>query len=90
MVVLLFSGTSGHAKALGPDIDVLVRIGCPHCKAAKVFLDKLRVRGLGFPLSVVAIGVLDGFNLCAMRVLLFLLSWLVNFQGRRKTILVEE
>ena len=160
-----------------PDIEVFVRAGCPHCEAAKVFLDKLRrerpslritihdvaenaaarqrlatlsaehgianggvptfligpdlivgflsadttgveirslldrhsrgtpsyrtvesirtpwfgvlrVRDLGLPLFTIAIGLLDGFNPCAMWVLLFLLSLLVNLHDRRKMALI--
>ncbi len=160
-----------------PDIDVFVRVGCPHCEAAKIFLDELRreqpslhialhdiaedpaarqrlitlvwergittigvptflvgteliigfqssettgaeirakldqkapgttvnpsvegietrwlgwlcVHDLGLPLFTVLIGLLDGFNPCAMWVLLFLLSLLVNLQDRRKMALI--
>ncbi len=48
----------------------------------------LRVRDLGLPLFTVAIGLLDGFNPCAMWVLLFLLSLLVNLQNRWKMALI--
>jgi glutaredoxin len=49
---------------------------------------ELRVRDLGLPLFTVVIGLLDGFNPCAMWVLLFLLSLLVNLQDRRKMALI--
>jgi glutaredoxin len=49
---------------------------------------ELRVKDLGLPLFTVAIGLLDGFNPCAMWVLLFLLSLLVNLQDRRKMALI--
>lgn len=45
---------------------------------------EFRVAELGLPLFTVAIGLLDGFNPCAMWVLLFLLSVLVNLRDRRK------
>jgi glutaredoxin len=45
---------------------------------------ELRVTDLGLPLFTIIIGLLDGFNPCAMWVLLFLLSLLVNLQDRRK------
>ncbi|MDC8449018.1 MAG: glutaredoxin family protein [Nitrospira sp.] len=166
-----------HADELASDLEVFVRAGCPHCEAAKVFLDELRherpelritiydiaenpaarqrlaslaaergiadfgvpafllgrelmigfrsadttgaeirawldrrtqgraaspvaegiktdwfgelrVGELGLPLFTIAIGLLDGFNPCAMWVLLFLLSLLVNLQDRRKTALI--
>ncbi|MBX3330788.1 MAG: NrdH-redoxin [Nitrospira sp.] len=49
---------------------------------------ELRVGVLGLPLFTIAIGLLDGFNPCAMWVLLFLLSLLVNLQDRRKMALI--
>ena len=48
----------------------------------------LRVQDLGLPLFTVVIGLLDGFNPCAMWVLLFLLSLLINLQDRRKMALI--
>ncbi|MCA1957595.1 MAG: NrdH-redoxin [Nitrospira sp.] len=161
---------------IAPDIAVFVRAGCPHCEAAKVFLDTLRreqpeilikfydigedpdarqrlasmvqdqgmsvigvpafligtdliigfrsnettgaairallarnarttppplvdsietswfgrlhVKDFGLPLFTVIIGLLDGFNPCAMWVLLFLLSLLVNLHDRFKMALI--
>lgn len=49
---------------------------------------EIRIRELGLPLFTIAIGLLDGFNPCAMWVLLFLLSLLVNLQDRRKMALI--
>lgn len=49
---------------------------------------ELQVRNLGLPLFTIVIGLLDGFNPCAMWVLLFLLSLLVNLQNRRKMALI--
>lgn len=49
---------------------------------------KLNVKQLGMPLFTIIIGLIDGFNPCAMWVLLFLLSILVPLQDRRKIILV--
>jgi len=175
-VLLALSGTSVRAAETATDIEVFVRAGCPHCEAAKIFLDELqrerpsiqiaiydiaehsaarerlaslaaeqglanvgvpafligeeltigfrsadttgaeirarldqrtrggapivgegirtawfgelRVRDLGLPLFTIAVGLLDGFNPCAMWVLLFLLSLLVNLQDRRKMALI--
>jgi glutaredoxin len=42
----------------------------------------------GLVLFTVAVGLLDGFNPCAMWVLLFLLSLLVNLRSRRRMLLV--
>ena len=43
---------------------------------------------LGLPLFSLALGLLDGFNPCAMWVLLFLLSLLVHLRDRRRMLLV--
>jgi glutaredoxin len=45
---------------------------------------ELRVRELGLPLFSFVLGLVDGFNPCAMWVLLFLLSLLVNLRSRRR------
>jgi glutaredoxin len=176
-VIVLALPASAWAGEAIPDIEVFVRAGCPHCEAAKIFLDdlrrerpslhialydiaedpaarqrlevwakdrgittlgvpafligtelilgfqssdttgakiramldrkapdtvpgpsvesietgwfgSLRVRDLGLPLFTIMIGLLDGFNPCAMWVLLFLLSLLVNLQDRRKMALI--
>jgi glutaredoxin len=49
---------------------------------------RLDLDGLGLPLFTVALGLIDGFNPCAMWVLLFLLSLLVNVPSRRRMFLV--
>jgi len=48
----------------------------------------LEVDRLGLPLFTIALGLLDGFNPCAMWVLLFLLSLLVHWRDRRRMALV--
>ncbi|SFK61018.1 Glutaredoxin [Nitrosomonas aestuarii] len=48
----------------------------------------LNVERLGLPLFTLAIGLLDGFNPCAMWVLLFLLSLLVHLQDRKRMALI--
>jgi glutaredoxin len=45
-------------------------------------------RQVGLPLFTIAIGLVDGFNPCAMWVLLFLLSILVNLHSRWKILAV--
>ncbi len=175
-VLLILCAPNVPAAETTPDIEVFVHAGCPHCEAAKTFLDELRqeqhslhivlydiaeddaarqrlatlakdrgittigvptfligkdiivgfrssdttgaevraklgqeasgsthpsvesietgwfgplrVHDLGLPLFTVVIGLLDGFNPCAMWVLLFLLSLLVNLQDRRKMALI--
>ncbi|TWT35074.1 hypothetical protein KOR42_52220 [Thalassoglobus neptunius] len=44
----------------------------------------INAREIGMPAFTIAIGLVDGFNPCAMWVLLFLLSLLVNLQSRTK------
>ncbi|WP_413933285.1 glutaredoxin family protein [Nitrospira sp. BLG_1] len=176
-ILLLCGWASALPGETNPDIEVFVRAGCPHCEAAKIFLDdlrrerpslqialydiaadsaarqrletlasdhgvttigvptfvigtevligfqsadttgaeilakldltaqgtasqpsddgieagwfgRLRVHELGLPLFTLLIGLLDGFNPCAMWVLLFLLSLLVNLHDRRKIALI--
>jgi glutaredoxin len=48
----------------------------------------LSVSRLGLPLFTLALGLLDGFNPCAMWVLLFLLSLLVHLHDRKRMALV--
>lgn len=45
---------------------------------------KVNVEDAGMPIFTLAVGLVDGFNPCAMWVLLFLLSLLVNLKDRRK------
>lgn len=51
-------------------------------------LGKLRVRELGLPCFTILIGLVDGFNPCAMWVLIFLLSILVNIRDRKKIVAI--
>ncbi len=49
---------------------------------------RLKVSDIGMPLFTVAVGLVDGFNPCAMWVLLFLLSILVNLRDRVRILAV--
>lgn len=49
---------------------------------------RLDVREIGMPAFTFLIGLVDGFNPCAMWVLLFLLSLLVNLHDRRKIVAI--
>jgi glutaredoxin len=40
--LVLCSGTQVHAGEPAPDLEVFVRAGCPHCEAAKIFLNELQ------------------------------------------------
>jgi len=48
------------------------------------YLGEVNWKQLGLPAFTIAVGLVDGFNPCAMWVLLFLLSLLVNLQNRWK------
>ena len=52
------------------------------------FFGTLSATELGLPAFTLALGLLDGFNPCAMWVLLFLLSLLVRLQDRKRMVLV--
>jgi glutaredoxin len=49
---------------------------------------RLRVKSIGLPAFTFLIGLVDGFNPCAMWVLIFLLSLLVNLKDRRKIVII--
>ncbi|MCA9012321.1 MAG: hypothetical protein KDB01_21365 [Planctomycetaceae bacterium] len=49
---------------------------------------RLSASKLGLPLFTLTIGLVDGFNPCAMWVLLFLLSILVNLRDRRRILAI--
>lgn len=49
---------------------------------------ELRPNEIGFPLFTFLVGLVDGFNPCAMWILVFLLSVLVNIKDRRKILLI--
>ena len=51
-------------------------------------LGRVRARDLGLPLFTIALGLVDGFNPCAMWVLLFLLSLLVNLKSRTRMLAI--
>ncbi|EMI18452.1 putative membrane protein [Rhodopirellula maiorica SM1] len=49
---------------------------------------RLRVDELGMPLFTLVVGLVDGFNPCAMWILVFLLSVLVNIKDRKKIVII--
>lgn len=49
---------------------------------------RLSASAIGMPLFTILIGLVDGFNPCAMWVLVFLLSILVNLRDRRRIFMV--
>ncbi|MEQ8667873.1 MAG: hypothetical protein RIC12_01790 [Pirellulales bacterium] len=52
------------------------------------WIGEVRVSELGMPLFTLSVGLIDGFNPCAMWVLLFLLAVLVNLKSRSKMLAV--
>ncbi len=52
------------------------------------FFGELRVSELGLPAFSFLVGLVDGFNPCAMWILVFLLSVLVNIKDRKKILLI--
>ena len=48
------------------------------------FFGEVKPRDLGLPVFTVVLGLVDGFNPCAMWILLFLLSLLVHLKSRRR------
>jgi hypothetical protein len=59
----------------------------PHAMRVPV-LGEIDARELGLPLFTIAVGAIDGFNPCAMWVLLFLLSMLVHLESRGRMALI--
>ena len=60
----------------------------PQHELHDTWLGTLSASRLGLPLFTLALGLLDGFNPCAMWVLLFLLALLVRLRDRRRMAIV--
>jgi len=72
------SGAEGTRPATSAD-DVAIEVP---------WLGRLSARDLGLPLFTLAVGLVDGFNPCAMWVLLFLLALLVNVESRSRMLAI--
>lgn len=78
-----------NAENTGPALEALVVQSLTESKQVETKLfGTLSVSRLGLPIFTLAIGLLDGFNPCAMWVLFFLLSMLVHMQDRKRMALV--
>jgi glutaredoxin len=77
---LLTPGARAAAPA-GQDARAVETIEVP-------FVGLVSARDLGLPAFTIVLGLLDGFNPCAMWVLLFVLSLLVNLRSRAKMALI--
>jgi glutaredoxin len=77
------------AEHAGRDLRELIDRGsAPKGTVRSALFGTLEASRLGLPLFTLALGLLDGFNPCAMWVLLFLLSLLVRLRDRRRMALV--
>lgn len=76
------------ADSTAPLLSALIAGDASAATVQSELFGPLSVSGLGLPLFTLAMGLLDGFNPCAMWVLLFLLSMLVRLQSRRRMALV--
>lgn len=80
------------ARVTGAELTALVDHAAPPVFARDSIdtgvFGRLSVSQIGLPLFTFAIGLLDGFNPCAMYVLLFLLSMLVHLQDRLRMALI--
>lgn len=77
------------AERTGPLLTELVAVGDPPRDVVQThWFGPLSVSRLGLPAFTLALGLIDGFNPCAMWVLLFLLSILVHLQDRVRMALI--
>jgi glutaredoxin len=77
------------AEHTGPALRELIEAGLPPRDQVETTLfGTISASRLGLPLFTIALGLLDGFNPCAMWVLLFLLSLLVHLQSRARMALI--
>lgn len=77
------------AERTGPELAAMIDRGsAPTSSVETEWFGALSVSRLGLPLFTLALGLLDGFNPCAMWVLLFLLSLLVHLHDRKRMALV--
>jgi len=73
----------------GPELDKLLdAVDTTAGSVESALFGMLSVERLGLPMFTLALGLLDGFNPCAMWVLLFLLSLLVHLHDRRRMALI--
>jgi len=74
----------------GPALERLLDAATPAggTRVETTLFGTLSVERMGLPLFTLALGMLDGFNPCAMWVLLFLLSLLVHMHDRRRMALI--
>ena len=84
-VLVGFDGPAGRGREL---LALIARQELPQERLPQAPQGVLGLQRLGLPAFTLALGLLDGFNPCAMWVLLFLLSLLVHWRDRRRLALV--
>lgn len=79
------------AARSGPELQAFID-GTPAARPppeeTRPVVERLEIQTLGLPLFTITLGLLDGFNPCAMWVLLFLLSLLVHLRDRQRMALI--
>lgn len=80
----------GPAHAPGSDVSRVPRSGDtpPENAIDLPAFGRVSLKHLGLPLFTIVVGLVDGFNPCAMWVLLFLLSLLVNIKSRPRMLAI--
>lgn len=81
-------GPEGFGKTQGAEDGLPTGQGNAEDEVELPVFGRLSATKLGMPLFTIAIGLVDGFNPCAMWVLLFLLSILVNLGDRRRILAI--
>lgn len=61
-----------------------VEIQMPEDVPIKIFGKEISLKGLSLPIIAILIGLVDGFNPCAMWILLFLIGMLLGMKDRKK------
>jgi len=85
-VLIGFDDEDGVGRALAQLVDSGTAL--PTQEVDSALFGTLSASRLGLPLFTLALGLLDGFNPCAMWVLLFLLSLLVRLRDRKRMALI--
>jgi glutaredoxin len=82
----------GGAEITGRELESLLSgVAASSAEARSVrtrWFGAIDARALGLPLFTATVGLLDGFNPCALWVLVFVLSLLVNMKDRSKVLLI--
>lgn len=88
-------GESGGCEALPAEIsaaDIAKALGVPAPKPSRIvelpFFGEIDVFQESIPFLAVVLGLVDGFNPCAMWVLVFMISVIVDLKDKRKTFVI--